>query len=341
VADARGRPAQEDRRRQDAGQARSEGRPLPARTEMLQAAETALAADELYHKAAREGGPRQDREWEPVGERLHQKLFDVQAQELEHCPRGRLERRRGPAARLAGAYRKPEHRERIAAVLAAVSGAGSTANSPTTRRKGPHQGRGDREPVPRSEAARPIIKPLRARALACSPRPRSCARKASYKEADAPLRDAQDILPRLSGLAKRRTSWTPSSRSCASASASCRSTWCRGWRPPTPNCWRASAVRGAGAGAAARAAASATTRRWPNGCPRRPAGPAVPAGAHAYWSDGEPVTAADVRATCCCSKTRSGPATTALAKLVEKATWAATASGSTCDSARAASTRCP
>jgi len=296
-----------------------DGRYLP-RTEMLQAAETALAAASYTQGGAR-GRPRQDRS----GSR--RRAVAPEAVRRAGARAGALSAEGDWNAAVPGPPGSPRRTASRSTASASPRSRrrrparASTANSPTTRRK---------RPAPRSRRSRacspaarrrPIIKPLRARALALFAEAEELRKKGKYKEADAPLRDAQTSCRALSGLGEETHKLDTVFSILRVGVSELPVNMVPGLAATDAELLAGELLfRGAGAGAAAAGGGQRYDPRWPNGCRRRPAGRQFRLARNAYWSDGEPVTAADVRATVLLLKDPKWPGyNPALAKLVEKA----------------------
>jgi ABC-type transport system substrate-binding protein len=89
------------------------------RGEVLKAAETVLAAADRFHASALATKARKGDEWQAVGKRLRERLFEVQLQRLKaFADAGDWDAAVAYARTLVQAYREPEERGPIAAPLA-------------------------------------------------------------------------------------------------------------------------------------------------------------------------------------------------------------------------------
>ncbi|HEX5273457.1 MAG TPA: hypothetical protein VFW33_23330, partial [Gemmataceae bacterium] len=87
--------------------------------DMLKAAETVLAAADRYHVSAREAGLHKGEEWQAVGKKLHERLFEIQLERLKaFAAANDWDGAAAYARTLVQAYREPEERAPIAVPLA-------------------------------------------------------------------------------------------------------------------------------------------------------------------------------------------------------------------------------
>ncbi len=169
------------------------------RREVLQAGEAALAAAERFHESAREKGPRQGPEWEPVGEKLRDTLFGVKMQLLAMtAATGNWEATAAQAGRLAAAFPKPEQREAVVVLLADLVKRRMEGELTHEKAKEARERLEEIERTfPGSEAAKPITQRLRDVAQGHL---NSAKEKKDPQKAAEELRLAAEVFPRLPGL---------------------------------------------------------------------------------------------------------------------------------------------
>ncbi len=292
------------------------------RRDMLQAGEAALAAAERFHESAREKGPRQGPEWEPVGEKLRDTLFGVKMQLLAMTAvAGNWDATAAQAVRLAAAFPRPEQREAVAALLADLVKRRMDGELTHDKAKEARERLEEIERTfPGSAAAKPITARLRdiaqghldaAKALTNQP-----------QKAAEELRMAAEVFPRLPGLSDQLHEVD---RSYPILRVGVRELP----REMLPGLATTDVERQVGellfeSLVRVRPQRDGGQRYEPVLASRLPR--LVPLGRQfqlargASWSNGEPVTAADVRATVLLLKDPKWPGhDPALAKLIEKA----------------------
>jgi len=172
------------------------------RADMLKAAETVLAAADRFHASARETGARLGDEWGPIGQRLHERLFQVQLDRLDtYSKADDWDGATAYARALADAYREAKERTPIAARLVRMIEDELKVNGDEARiREARGRLRLLDEIFPGSEAMRPIANGLRAQAQNLFDRARGL--KGNHQQKVALLELALDICPTLPGLAE-------------------------------------------------------------------------------------------------------------------------------------------
>jgi ABC-type transport system substrate-binding protein len=172
------------------------------RDEMLKAAETVLAGADRFHTSAVASNKRRGDEWQPLGKRLHERLFEVQRQRLESFITaddwgGAL----GYARTLAEAYRDPEERGLLAAPLVRMIQAGLPAR-PTEEQLLVARDRFRQldELFPGNQAGQAIARSLRGQAESLLGQARELERAGKHQEARLRLQLAEDIYPQLPEL---------------------------------------------------------------------------------------------------------------------------------------------
>jgi ABC-type transport system substrate-binding protein len=135
------------------------------RAEMLKAAETVLAKADRYHASAH-GREGQGEEWQPVGKRLHDRLFEVQLERLRTFTDAKdWDGAAAYARTLARAYAGPEERAPIAAPLVRMIQDGLPGNSTDEQlRVASDRFRQLEDVFPGSQAIQPIARGLRVEA---------------------------------------------------------------------------------------------------------------------------------------------------------------------------------
>jgi ABC-type transport system substrate-binding protein len=171
------------------------------RKDMLRSAEMVLAATERFHVSARERGIREGEEWEPVAEQLRRKLFEVRLQQLAlNVAAGEWESAAEQARHMAKAYARAEERERIAQPLVHLIQQGLKDDNEETLTEAHNRLRELEEYCPNSAVARPVAEALRSRAQGLYEESRRLRQAGKPQEALVRMRLAQEIWPRLPGL---------------------------------------------------------------------------------------------------------------------------------------------
>jgi ABC-type transport system substrate-binding protein len=174
-----------------------------SRADMLKAAETVLAAADRYHASAVATGARKGDEWEPVGRRLHERLFRLQLERLETCASaGDWDGAAAYARTLADAYPDPKERAPVAARLVQMIRDGLRDNPGFEQlREARQRLRLMDEVFPGSEAMRPVADGLRAQAQALLNDAKGLRKAGQHQKAQERMQLAYDIWPSLPELA--------------------------------------------------------------------------------------------------------------------------------------------
>lgn len=178
----------------------SKAPPVPA-LEMLRVSEAALAAALLFNESARNVGTRKGEAFEDMAAAVRKRLFDVQVRQLELLAEGNWTEALDLAKKLAGHAPKPEDQSRIAGPLAKVIDAALSSGALTEKQT---QEMGQRlrdleDQFPASAEVRPIQARLQRQARALFVK----AEALKEKDPDGALKlfqQAEMIWPRLAGL---------------------------------------------------------------------------------------------------------------------------------------------
>lgn len=178
------------------------------RADMLKAAETVLAAADRYHASAVATGTRKGDEWEAVGRRLHERLFDVQLARLKMLVNaGEWDGASAYARTLADAYRDPKERTPIAALLVQLIRDGLRGSPGGDEvREARRRLRLMEELFPGSEVMRPLADSLRAQAQALLDEAKLLRKAGQDQKAQERMQLAYDIWPSLPELADQLAS---------------------------------------------------------------------------------------------------------------------------------------
>jgi peptide/nickel transport system substrate-binding protein len=176
-----------------------------SRADMLRSAELVLASAERFHTSARERRLREGEEWGPVGERLRRKLYEVRLKRLELVVNtGDWDAARDYARHLAEVYETPEEREPVAKQLVELIKQGLQGEySEAKLKEARNRLRLIELHFPNSSAAQPVADALRNQAQALFERAVKME-KDNPQEAVRLMGFAQEIWPRLPGLGDRR-----------------------------------------------------------------------------------------------------------------------------------------
>ncbi len=175
-----------------------------SRSDMLRAAETVLAAADRFHTSARETGTRVGDDWGPVGQRLHERLFQVQLDRLDlFIQAGDWDGATVYARALADSYRETKERTPIAARLVDMIEKELKANGDEAHVR---EARGRlvilEQIFPGSEAMRGLTAGLRDQAQRLLDLARLLSKAGKHQEAVARLELAREIYPNLPELAE-------------------------------------------------------------------------------------------------------------------------------------------
>jgi ABC-type oligopeptide transport system substrate-binding subunit len=173
------------------------------KAEMLQAAETVLAAADRYHDSARAKGARRGEAWQKVVERLHERLFEVQRERLQlFIDAGEWDGAAAYARTLVAAYRDPGQQSAIAAPLVRMLNNNFPDHpTPEQLRKAHQQYRQLEEIFPGSQALEPLTRGLRAQAQRLLTEAKHLSQIGKAQEASLMMQLAADICPTLPDLA--------------------------------------------------------------------------------------------------------------------------------------------
>jgi ABC-type transport system substrate-binding protein len=172
------------------------------RGEMLKAAETVLATADRFHASARETGARRGDDWRPVGQRLRQRLFELQRERLEtFVTAGDWDGATAYARSLAEAYREPEERAPFAAPLVRLiqDSLKDQVGEPQLR-QARDRFRQLEEIFGSSQAIQPIARGLLRHAKELLEEARRLEKAGKREEAGLRLRLAADLCPNLPEL---------------------------------------------------------------------------------------------------------------------------------------------
>jgi ABC-type transport system substrate-binding protein len=172
------------------------------RADMLKAAETVLAAADRFHASAREKGDRRGDDWNPLGQKLHERLFQIQMDRLNTFARaGDWDGASAYARTLADAYRDPKERGPIAKCLVDMIQAALKANGDHDHlREARQRLRFLEEVLPDSEALRNVANDLRRQAEGLLTQAKAIRKTQPQKAAEL-MELAADIYPNLPELA--------------------------------------------------------------------------------------------------------------------------------------------
>jgi ABC-type transport system substrate-binding protein len=176
---------------------------LLSRADMLKAAETVLATADRFHDSARTSGTRRGPEWEPVGQKLHERLYQVQLERLDAFARtGDWDRASGYARSLAEAYREPKEQTPICARLVQMVQDALKLNSAEDQvREARQRLRFLEETFPGNEALRNITQHMRRQAQALLDEAKALRKSGEHQKSAARMALALAIYPSLPGLA--------------------------------------------------------------------------------------------------------------------------------------------
>jgi ABC-type oligopeptide transport system substrate-binding subunit len=174
-----------------------------SRQEMLQAAEAALASADRWHAAAEERGERaRDGQWDPVVKDLRRQLFDVRLLRLELLANaGDWDQASAYARRLAELYPTAEEREPMAKLLVRLIQEGLKGEENDNKfREARQRLRLLEDSFPNTTAAGPVAEGLKKQAELLLKQAQDLIKAGNTQEALNRLALAQDIWPRLAGL---------------------------------------------------------------------------------------------------------------------------------------------
>lgn len=178
--------------------------PVPP-LEMLRVSEALLAAALRFSESSREQGKRKGEVFEAMAETLRKKLVDVQVQQLELLADGNWNEALDLAKRLAGFAPKPEEQDRIARPLVKAIDAAlqSGALNQEQTRDMQQRLRDLEQQFPASASVKPIQDRLRQQAKEVYDRAVALQKK-DPKQALELFKQAELIWPRLAGLQDAR-----------------------------------------------------------------------------------------------------------------------------------------
>jgi ABC-type transport system substrate-binding protein len=172
--------------------------------EMFRAAETALAAADRFHVSARQTGARRGSEWEPVGKRLHERLFEVQQKRLgTFIAAGDWDGACAYARTLAAAYREQDERTPLAAALVRMIQEELPTGAPEEQLRRARERFQQLEDIfPGSQAIQAVNRGLRDQAAALLKQAETMDKAGDHQNARLRLQLARDLCPTLPDLAE-------------------------------------------------------------------------------------------------------------------------------------------
>jgi ABC-type transport system substrate-binding protein len=179
-----------------------------SRADVLKAAETVLAAADRFHASAVEKGDRRGEEWKPVGQRLHERLFDIQMKRLDtFAAAGDWDGAAAYARTLAGAYRDPKERAAVAdRLVKMIQDNLKTSTDDDRWREARQRLRFLEEVLPGSQALREVTAKLRGQAQDLLGQAKTARDAGNFQKAATLMDLALAIDPGLPGLAQEMAS---------------------------------------------------------------------------------------------------------------------------------------